>query len=208
MADTEYDRDAQVALAAQVWAQGRGTSPSPGVSWPAPSAQLERVGAGESGQVSPSVCSEGTEHSHTVSTLWASAAKRSPHIQNHRMTPPSPVLRPPTGLPRVWAPPPRFRGDSGGPLMAQGEGRSSPASPRPAEGGANVGGCGPRLKVLRAVGSSWLPRPDPPAPHQDRPPQPFLHFPFAPSLAPATGLHALGTLWEAAASAPCSSGQS
>lgn len=76
--------------------------------------------------------------------------------------------------------------------MAQGEGRSSPASPRPAEGGANVGGCGPRLKALRAVGSSWLPRPDPPALHQDRPPQPFLRFPFAPSLAPATGLHALG----------------
>lgn len=103
MADTEYDRDAQVALAAQVWAQGRGTSPSPGVSWPAPSAQLERVGAGESGQVSPSVCSEGTEHSHTVSTLWASAAKRSPHIQNHRMTPQArscvlPLVSPESGL--------------------------------------------------------------------------------------------------------------
>lgn len=32
--------------------------------------------------------------------------------------------------------------------MAQGGGRSSPASPRPAEGGADLGGCGPQLKAF------------------------------------------------------------
>lgn len=189
---------------------GTGPGDKP-VSWGLLSSALGTAGASGGRGVTPGfsfcVLRGDRAQPHREHSVGVSCQEEPPHPEPPD-DPPSPVLRPPTGLPRVWAPPPRFRGDSGGPLMAQGEGRSSPASPRPAEGGANVGGCGPRLKALRAVGSSWLPRPDPPAPHQDRPPQPFLRFPFAPSLAPATGLHALGTLWEAAASAPCSSGQS
>lgn len=77
--------------------------------------------------------------------------------------------------------------------MAREEGRSSPASPRPTEGGADLGGSGPRLKAFGrwAVCLAPLPRLACPAAGTGLAPSPFSLCPMSGRASSVTGLHAL-----------------